>query len=96
MSEFFILPNVPTQLLLREGVKVPDHLRHLPNVSTSGPGDGLFLGSLLLSKDGGELCSGSQFLAGSIAHGSALDDLKDNTLTVYVPLAVTVRRFCLL
>ena len=33
MSEFFILPNVSTQLLLHEGVEVPDHLRHLPNVS---------------------------------------------------------------
>ena len=33
MSEYFILPNVSTQLLLREGVKVPDHLRHLPDVS---------------------------------------------------------------
>ena len=33
MSEFFILPSVPTQLPLREGVDVPDHLQHLPHVS---------------------------------------------------------------
>ena len=33
MSEYFILPSVSTQLLLREGVKVPDHLRHLSGVS---------------------------------------------------------------
>ena len=33
MSDFFILPSVSTQLLLREGVKVPDHLRHLSGVS---------------------------------------------------------------
>ena len=33
MSEYFILPSVSTQLLLREGVYVPDHLRHLPDVS---------------------------------------------------------------
>ena len=32
MSEFFILPSVPTQLLQREGVKVRDHLLHLPEV----------------------------------------------------------------
>ena len=70
MSEFFILPSVPTQLLLHEGVKVPVHLQHLPNMSsaTSGPGDGLFLASLLLSKDGRELCTGSRLLAGNSAH----------------------------
>ena len=28
MSECFILPSVSTQLLLREGVDVPDHLLH--------------------------------------------------------------------
>ena len=33
MSEYFILPSVSTQMLLREGVNVPDHLRHLPDVS---------------------------------------------------------------
>ena len=33
MSESFILPRVSTHLLLREGVKVPDHLRHLSDVS---------------------------------------------------------------
>ena len=33
MSEYPILPTVSTQLLLRKGVKVPDHLRHLPDVS---------------------------------------------------------------
>ena len=33
MSECFMLPNASTQLLLREGVKVPDHLRPLPVVS---------------------------------------------------------------
>ena len=33
MSEYFILPRVSTQLLLREGVKVPDELRHLSDVS---------------------------------------------------------------
>ena len=33
MSDFFNLPSVPTQLLLREGVKVPDLLQHPPNVS---------------------------------------------------------------
>ena len=33
MSEYFILPMVSTHLLLREGVKVPDHLRHLSDVS---------------------------------------------------------------
>ena len=33
MSEYFMLPSVSTQILLREGVNVPDHLRHLPDVS---------------------------------------------------------------
>ena len=33
MSEFFTLSSVPAQLFLREGVKVPDHLQHLPNES---------------------------------------------------------------
>ena len=33
MSEYFILPSVSTQLLLQEGVEVPDHLRHLSDVS---------------------------------------------------------------
>ena len=33
MSDYFILPSVSTQLFLREGVKVPDHLLHLPVVS---------------------------------------------------------------
>ena len=33
MSEFFILPSVPTQLLFREGVNAPDHSRHVPDVS---------------------------------------------------------------
>ena len=33
MSEYFILPRVSTQLLLREGVDVPDHLLHLSDVS---------------------------------------------------------------
>ena len=33
MSEYFILPSVSTQLLLREGVDVPDHLLHLSDVS---------------------------------------------------------------
>ena len=27
MSELFILPSVPTQLLLHKGVKVPDHCK---------------------------------------------------------------------
>ena len=33
MSEYFILPSVSTQLLLREGVDVPDHLLHVFDVS---------------------------------------------------------------
>ena len=33
MSEYFILSKVCTQLLLREGVRVPDHVRHLFDVS---------------------------------------------------------------
>ena len=33
MSEYFILPSVSTQVLLREGVDVPDHLLHLSDVS---------------------------------------------------------------
>ena len=73
MSEFYILPSVPTQLLLREHVKVPDLAQHLPNVSPQLQvlSMGFPLGSLLLSKDGGELCPGSRFFASKIAHGSA-------------------------
>ena len=33
MSEYFIFPSVSTQLLLREGVDVPDHLLNLSGVS---------------------------------------------------------------
>ena len=33
MSEYFIFPSVSTQLLLREGVDVPDHFLHLSDVS---------------------------------------------------------------
>ena len=33
MSEYFILPSVSTRLLLLSCVKVPDHLRHLTDVS---------------------------------------------------------------
>ena len=32
MPEHFILPRVSTHLLLREGVEVPNHLRHLSDV----------------------------------------------------------------
>ena len=32
MFEYFILPSVSTQLLLREGGDVPDHLLHLSDV----------------------------------------------------------------
>ena len=33
MSDYFILPSVSTRLLLQEGVEVPDHWLHLPDVS---------------------------------------------------------------
>ena len=61
MSECFILPSVSIQLLLREGVNVPEHLRHLPDVSPQLRVLAMvfFLGSLLLSEDGGELRAGS-------------------------------------
>ena len=48
MSERFILPRVSTHLLLRE---VPDHLRHVSDVSAaSGSCHGLFLGALFCQK----------------------------------------------
>ena len=49
---------MPTQLLFREGVQVPDDLQHLPNVSPQLQVLALaFLGALgFLSKDGGVVC----------------------------------------
>ena len=72
MSAYFILPSVSTQLLLQEGVEVPDHLLHLTRcvTATSGPGYGSFLGSSFLSEDGGKLCSVSWLLCGRFARGS--------------------------
>ena len=96
------LPSVLTQLLFREGDRVPNHFAtSVRRVSaTSGSCNGFFLGSPLLSEDGGELRSSRWFLSGRIAHGSALGT-RDNsgfdlfrglgfTLTVSVPWAATV------
>ena len=73
MSEYFILPRVSTHLLLREGVKVPDHLRHLSDVSPQLQVLAVGFSWVLyfLSKDGGELCTGIWFFAGHAAHGSS-------------------------
>ena len=64
VSEYSILPSVSTQLLMLEGFDVPEHLRHLPEVSPRLQilAMGFFLCSLLLSKDGGELCKVGWFL----------------------------------
>ena len=63
MSEYFISPRVSIQLLLQEGVEVPDNWLHLPDVSP--------LGSLFLSEDGGKLCSVCWLFCGRLAHGSS-------------------------
>ena len=52
MSENFILPSMSTQLLLWEGVDVPEHLLRLPDVS---PQLQVWLWVLFLSEDGGKL-----------------------------------------
>ena len=66
MGENFILPGVSTQLLLQEGVDVPEHLRHLPVLSLQL--QVLAMGfSWGLSRDGGELCE-VRWLS---AHGSS-------------------------
>ena len=81
MSEYFILPSVSTQLLLREGVDVPDHLLHLSDVS-----------SLFLSEDSGQLRSVSWLFCGRFAHGSSLGTCDDSGCNLLVDGVCTVGR----
>ena len=68
MSEYFSLPNVSIQLLLCEGVNVPEHVRHLPDVSPPLQvlAMGFFLGSLRLSEGGGKWCLVSWLFADAL------------------------------
>ena len=87
MSEYFILPRVSTQLLLLEGVKVPDHLRHSPDVSPQRQvlATVVFLGLSAFCREVVESCVRvAGFFAGRIAHGSPLGACDDSSFGIYV------------
>ena len=88
MSENFVLPSVSTQLLLREGVNVPEHFRHLPTVSQQLQVLAMFffLG-LFLSEDGGKLHLVSWLLRDSLLldrHGAPAMTRDSGCLAVHV------------
>ena len=74
MSEYFILPSVSTELLLREGVKVPDHLRRLSHMSPQLQvlAIGFFLGLSVSVRRWWRAASEQLVFGGRIAHGSSM------------------------
>ena len=106
MSEYFILPRVSTHLLLRERVKVPDHLRHLSDGSPQLQVLAIWVFSwalYFLSEKLVESCVrasgffGWTHLLMDLSPGTCDDSRFDLfsvfTLTVSAPWAVTARKF---
>ena len=85
MSEYFILPSVSTQLLLREGDKVPDHLRHLSDVSPQLQVLAMgFSWAFSFRQKMVESCvRAAGFFGGRIANGSSLGSCDDSGIDLF-------------
>ena len=77
-------------MLVQEEVDVPEHLRHLPELSPplQRSRDGLLMGSLLLPKNGGEVREVSWFHCGCHNDGSSPRLLRRSWITVCLGVKV--------